>query len=82
MITWQWEDHPFGHPYEPSEYSYKPTRSPPYVSLAIQYKSGDVLLRHAVRFSNRTIKTLSAEEKEQMTTLLTDWLSNKLKEQP
>ena len=81
MITWHWEDHPTGHPYEQNLYDFsEPTRSLPYVSLAIQYKSGDVLLRHAVNFSQRTLKTLSADEKEQMTALLTDWLDTKLKE--
>ena len=81
MITWQWQDHPFGHPLEPSPYDYsEPTRTPPYVSLAIEYKAGDVRLRNAVQFPHRTLKTLSAVEKAQMRNLLTDWLDTKLKE--
>ena len=80
MITWRWEDHPFGYPTDPDDYDFKSPRTPPFVSLAIQYEVGDELLRHAVEYPNRTIKSLSDDEKEQMKTLLTDWLETKLKE--
>ena len=98
MITFQWQDHPFGYPTDPDDYDFKSPRTPPFVSCAIQYKSGDVLLRNAVEFPNRTLKalsadksvpisagdlkTLSAEEEDQMIAMLENWLETKLKEQP
>ena len=79
MITWQWMEHPIGYPTDPDDHDFESPRTPATISLGIRYEKDDVLLRHAVTISNRTIKNLSADEKNQMRDMLTDWLDNKLK---
>ena len=82
MITFQWQDHPLGYPTDPDDTDFKSPRTPPFVSCAIRYEKDDVLLRNAIEFHDRTLKTLSADEQDHMLAMLENWLKDKLKEQP
>jgi hypothetical protein len=77
-ITWHWSENPIGFPTDPDDTEFKSPRTPPSASLAISYKRGDVHLRQGVTMSDRTIKTLSDDDKESMKNLLMKWLDDRL----